>query len=99
MKTIIWDWNGTLLDDARIAVQADNILLAGEPGPYTVVGDMTHDYDMARALGADCILVAAGHQSRPVLERCGVPVLESLWELPALLHSGGDPAKGREAAQ
>ena len=74
-------------------------LLAGEPGPYTVVGDMTHDYDMARALGADCILVAAGHQSRPVLERCGVPVLESLWELPALLHSGGDPAKGREAAQ
>ena len=28
MKTIIWDWNGTLLDDARIAVQADNILLA-----------------------------------------------------------------------
>ena len=60
---------------------------------------MTHDYDMARALGADCILVAAGHQSRPVLERCGVPVLESLWELPALLHSGGDPAKGREAAQ
>ena len=74
-------------------------LLAGEPGPYTVVGDMTHDYDMARALGADCILVSAGHQSRPVLERCGVPVLESLWELPALLHSGGDPAKGREAAQ
>ena len=46
MKTIIWDWNGTLLDDARIAVQADNILLAGEPGPYTVVGDMTHDYDI-----------------------------------------------------
>lgn len=28
MKTIIWDWNGTLLDDAGIAVQADNILLA-----------------------------------------------------------------------
>ena len=26
-KTILWDWNGTLLDDTRICIDAINILL------------------------------------------------------------------------
>ncbi len=34
------------------------------------IGDTEHDAAVAEALGADCILVCNGHQSRSTLERC-----------------------------
>ncbi len=46
-----------------------------------MIGDTVHDAEVARAIGADCILVARGHQSRKVLEGCGVPVLEDLSQI------------------
>ena len=51
-----------------------------------LIGDTVHDFEVARALGADCILVAAGHQDRARLTACGVPVAERLSDcLPLLL--------------
>ena len=51
-----------------------------------LLGDTTHDYEVARTMHADCILVAAGHHPRYKLECCGVPVVDSLEEvLPLLL--------------
>ena len=51
-----------------------------------MLGDTTHDFEIAREIGADCILVAAGHHSRERLERCGVPVVDRLSDcLPFLL--------------
>ena len=51
-----------------------------------VLGDTTHDFEVARAMGADCILIAAGHQSKQRLLRCGVPVVDMLADcLPLLL--------------
>lgn len=54
-------------------------------GECVMLGDTLHDADVAKAMGAQCILVARGHQSRSVLESAGVPVCNSLEEASALL--------------
>jgi phosphoglycolate phosphatase len=56
------------------------------PGAKAVMlGDTTHDFEVARAMGADCILIAAGHHSAQRLLACGVPVVADLFEAAALL--------------
>ena len=54
-----------------------------------LIGDTDHDAQTARALGADCVLVCRGHQSREHLETIGCPVVSALDELLSLqsLHS------------
>jgi len=37
-----------------------------------------HDYEVANALKADCILIANGHQNRDAIMKCGVPVLDDI---------------------
>lgn len=54
-------------------------------GESVMLGDTLHDADVARAMGAQCILVARGHQSRETLETAGVPVCDSLAEAAGLL--------------
>lgn len=54
-------------------------------GESVMLGDTLHDADVARAMGAQCILVARGHQSRETLETAGVPVCDSLAEAVDLL--------------
>jgi phosphoglycolate phosphatase len=66
-------------------------LMAGlEPKARQVlfVGDTVHDYDVAREIGADCVLIPSGHNPRQKLEKCGVPVLNSIRELSGLLLKG-----------
>jgi len=47
-----------------------------------VIGDTEHDHATAKALGADCALIAFGHQSRERLESCvGAKIYSSLSEL------------------
>jgi phosphoglycolate phosphatase len=48
------------------------------PGDIVVVGDTAHDYEVAPALGAACILVSVGHSSREKLEKTGCPIADSL---------------------
>lgn len=49
------------------------------------LGDTDHDAATAAAIGADCLLVASGHQPRSVLERCpSLAVLDSLLDGDAL---------------
>ena len=43
-----------------------------------IIGDTVHDYEVAKALGVDCILVANGHQQKHTLHECGVPVFDSI---------------------
>ncbi len=50
-----------------------------------MIGDTTHDYETAKALGADCVLYAGGHQSREKLERCGCPVIDDIGEIAGYL--------------
>lgn len=50
------------------------------PAETLMIGDTLHDADVARAIGAHCILVARGHQSRETLETSGFPVVGTLEE-------------------
>lgn len=51
-----------------------------------VLGDTEHDFEVAREIGAECILISAGHYSDARLRKCGVPVVSCLEEcLPLLL--------------
>ncbi len=43
-----------------------------------LIGDTTHDREVAQALGADCLLVAQGHQNIETLQTCNVPVFDTL---------------------
>lgn len=45
-----------------------------------MIGDTLHDADVAKAIGAKCVLVARGHQSRQTLLTAGVPVVDTLAE-------------------
>ncbi|MCL2378154.1 MAG: HAD hydrolase-like protein [Defluviitaleaceae bacterium] len=43
-----------------------------------LIGDTTHDYEVAKSLGTDCILIPSGHQSREALQSCNVPLLNDI---------------------
>ena len=48
------------------------------PEETLMIGDTLHDAEVAAAIGAKCILVARGHQSRETLLTAGVPVVDTL---------------------
>ncbi len=52
-----------------------------DPSRTVVIGDMTHDAEMAEAIGAKAILVCSGHQCREVLETTSAAVAENLREI------------------
>ncbi len=49
-----------------------------DPAQVLLIGDTTHDYDVAQAMGVECCLMVSGHHARGKLESCGVPVYERL---------------------
>lgn len=52
--------------------------LGMDPNTVLFIGDTLHDFEVARAMGVQCVLVSGGHNSRARLETCGVPVFDSL---------------------
>ncbi len=46
-----------------------------------MIGDTLHDAEVAEKIGADCILVARGHQSYETLSSVGCPVVNSVSEI------------------
>lgn len=48
------------------------------PSEILLIGDTTHDAEVADALGMDCVLVAMGHQSKEKLQATGKPALKDL---------------------
>ena len=50
-------------------------------GEALLIGDTIHDFDVATEIGADCILLASGHQNHKNLLQCGVPVFDSIKEI------------------
>lgn len=41
---------------------------------FVMIGDTTHDHDVASAAGIDCVLLTTGHMSRKTLSECGCAV-------------------------
>ena len=60
-----------LLDDSGLS-----------PANAIMVGDTTHDHEVAEALGIPCVLLTGGHQAESKLASCGCPVMPGL---PAVL--------------
>lgn len=46
-----------------------------------LIGDTVHDFEVARELGCQCVLIANGHQSKHILESTGVLVIDELSQL------------------
>ncbi|MCL5028173.1 MAG: hypothetical protein M1480_04030 [Bacteroidetes bacterium] len=46
-----------------------------------LIGDTIQDYEVSLEIGADCILIANGHQSKSKLQMCRAQVLDSLEEV------------------
>ena len=55
--------------------------LGNGKGETLFIGDTVHDFDVSMEIGADCILIADGHQEKTKLEECGVPVYDSLKDI------------------
>ena len=51
-----------------------------DPQKILLIGDTLHDYEVATALGADCIVIANGHQDKIRLKASGAKVVDSLLE-------------------
>ena len=50
------------------------------------IGDSLHDFDTAKAIGADCILYSGGHDNRQRLESAGVPIVDDLIDIEQYLY-------------
>jgi phosphoglycolate phosphatase len=57
-----------------------------DPGAVLLVGDTVHDHEVAAEMGADCVLIPGGNHTRAKLLTCGVPVLDSLADLPRVIR-------------
>ena len=55
-----------------------------------MIGDTLHDAEVARAIGADCVLVARGHQSKKTLIESGFAVVDDLTEVCRLIELHND---------
>ena len=57
------------------------------PEEIVLIGDTLHDYEVAQAIGTDCILMAHGHHSFERLAKTGVPVVHTLQALVSLMNA------------
>lgn len=54
------------------------------PASVLMVGDSEHDFEIADAVGARCVLFSGGHHARAHLESLGAPVVDDLSAILAL---------------
>ncbi len=55
------------------------------PERAVLIGDTEHDFEVAKAIGADCILVEGGHMPKETLKKCGVTVVKNIKEIVKIL--------------
>jgi len=53
-------------------------ILGNGQGETLLIGDTVHDYEVANSVGADCRLIAGGHQTKEILKKTGAVVYNSL---------------------
>lgn len=72
--------------DVGLALMAEQGL---DPKKVLLVGDTTHDAEVAAAMGIDCWLISNGHQDRSRLAAVGVPLFDDLTQVPANVQMVG----------
>ncbi len=56
------------------------------PEKILFVGDTTHDYEVAKTIGVDCVLYQNGHHPLDKLEACDAPTINSLNQVLDLIN-------------
>ena len=56
-----------------------------EQGKVLVIGDLEHDAQLAKELGADCFLLTSGHEHPDRLARSGAVIIDKLTEIKTLI--------------
>ena len=56
------------------------------PARVCLIGDTTHDFEVALALGCKCVLIPDGHQNKKRLSETGAVVVENLYDLIELIN-------------
>jgi len=59
-----------------------------KPQKALFIGDTVHDFEVAQAIDADCILLAWGHQDRKRLAATGCRVFETILDVQKAFESG-----------
>ena len=63
--------------------------LSVPPGAILLIGDTTHDFEVARELACRCVLVAGGHQAKARLRQCASEALfDDVGEVASFLRTG-----------
>jgi phosphoglycolate phosphatase len=57
----------------------------GAAGNILLIGDTIHDYEVAKEINSDCILISQGHQDEERLLNLGIPVAKDFGELSNIL--------------
>jgi phosphoglycolate phosphatase len=65
------------VEQGKILIKKFNI----ESENTCLIGDTTHDFEVASEIGVKCILIADGHQTEERLKKTGVPVLLNIGQL------------------
>ncbi len=64
---------------------AERISSNGEAGNILLIGDTVHDFEVAKGINSDCILLSHGHQNEERLLTLGIPVVNNFDELSNIL--------------
>ena len=67
-------------------------------GDALLIGDTTHDWEVAAEIGCDCVLMTGGHESEQRLLKCGCPLVASMPELTEFCLSRKPRANRRPGA-
>ena len=71
--------------DSKIETARKHFAMLGlSPETTRMIGDTTHDKEVADAMACACLLISAGYQSRTRLLATGAPVLNDIAEVPEL---------------
>ena len=69
-----------LAQDLAIKIRSN-----GSTGNILLIGDTIHDYEVAKEIDSDCILLSHGHQDEERLLQIGIPVVKDIKELSNML--------------
>ena len=70
--------------DSKLGIAKKLFTEIGQPfDDVWMIGDTTHDNEVASAAGCRCLLLSDGYQSRQRLLNTGVPVLNNVTEVPS----------------
>lgn len=76
----VWGLSNNLAE-SKLLLAKEAVKSFPKNSKFFVIGDTTHDYEVAEALGGSCCLVSWGHNSKERLLDTGAPVVSNVKDL------------------